>query len=280
MNHQNLKGFRTMATVILNTLFTICLIVPACSEPAEWTKELSSAQPGNQPALAPCVMDFQLSWKGMVNSGQLRMEFAPKDAKKPGALVIRSSARSVGPAASLFPYQNNFWSEIDPISLSPRLFHAVESDRKETVTTTTRHYPDRVECRETTRAAKSKTDIHKDRGFKYSPVFDIFSAMLHIRSQKLANGDTIALVVHPFDKPYLLRVKVVGRESHNGRDTIRLSVGMRKINPLTMELMPYKKLKSDATLWLSDDKDRIPVEFRAAVFIGDVRATLTGFRKL
>jgi hypothetical protein len=55
---------------------------------------------------------------------------------------------------------------------------------------------------------------------------------------------------------------------------------MRKITPLTMELMPYKKLKSDATLWLSDDKDRIPVEFRAAVFIGDVRATLTGFRKL
>jgi hypothetical protein len=279
MNHQNHNGFRTMVTVFLSTLFSICLIVPACGEPVEWTKELSSAKPGKQPALAPCVMDFQLSWKGMVNSGQLRMEFAPKDAKKPGALVIRSSARSLGPAASLFPYQNNFWSEIDPTSLSPRLFHAVESDRKETVTTTTRHFPDRVECRETTRAAKSKIDIHSDTRFHYAPVFDIFSAMLHIRSQKLADGDQITLVVHPFDKPYLLRVKVVGHEKHNGRETIRLNVGMRKINPLTMELMPYKKLKSDATLWLSDDKDRIPVEFRAAVFIGDVRATLTGFRK-
>jgi hypothetical protein len=38
-------------------------------------------------------------------------------------------------------------------------------------------------------------------------------------------------------------------------------------------------MKRDATLWLSDDEDRIPVELRAAVFIGDVRAVLTNFRK-
>ena len=56
-------------------------------------------------------------------------------------------------------------------------------------------------------------------------------------------------------------------------------MGMRKIDRKTLELLPYKKLKRDATLWLSDDADRIPLELRAAVFIGDIRATLTSHRK-
>jgi hypothetical protein len=258
----------------------LALLLPAIAADPSWKSELTSPVPGKHPPLAPSILDLTLSWKGMLDSGRLRMEFAPRDAKKPQRLVIRSSADSLGAASTLFPYQNNFWSELDPSSLKPRFFHAVESDRKETVTTTTRHFADRVEARETTRLLKSGKDQHKDRIFKFAPVFDIFSAMLHIRSQKLDAGDHITLVVHPFDNPYLLRVKVVTREKHLGRDAIRLSVGMRKINSKTLELMPYKKLKRDATLWLSDDHDRIPIEFRAAVFIGDVRATLSGFKKL
>jgi len=248
------------------------------ADPA-WKKELTSPEPGAHPAIPASTLDLQVSWKGMVDSGKLRVEFAPKDAKKPGSLVVRSFASSLGAAAVLFPYHSSFWSELDPASLKPRFFQAEESDNKESVTTTTRHFADRVETHEVTKVAKKGTETEKDRLFKFAPVFDIFSAMLHVRSQKLDTGDQINLVVHPFGTPYLLRVKVEGREAHLDRKTIRLSVGMRKIDRKTLELLPYKKLKSDATLWLSDDNDRIPVEFRAAVFIGDVRATMTGFQK-
>lgn len=266
---------------MLRLLLPFCLAVG--SSPAadpSWKSELTSPTPGVFPKLKPSTLDLQVSWKGMLDSGKLRLEFAPKAAGKPGSLVIRSSARSLGPAAGLFPYQNQFWSEIDPSSFKPRFFHAVETDKSETVTTTTRHFPDRVECAEVTRHARKGIEKRSDRIFRFTPCFDIFSAMLHVRSQKLADGDRITLVVHPFDNPYLLRVTVAGREKHLGRDTIRLSVGMRKIDRKTLELVPYKKLKSDASLWLSDDADRVPVEFRADVFIGDVRATLTGFNKL
>jgi hypothetical protein len=54
---------------------------------------------------------------------------------------------------------------------------------------------------------------------------------------------------------------------------------MRKIDRKTNELLPYKKLKQDATLWLSDDADRMPVELRAAAFIGDVRVTQISLKK-
>ena len=253
-------------------------IFPAHADPA-WKSELTSPELGPHPKLVPTVLDLQLSWNGTINSGTLHIEFAPANAKKPGRYVVRSSATSLGAAAVLFPYKSNFWSELDPTTFRPRYFSSVEIDQTENVTTTVRHFADRVESSETTTILKTKVAKTSDKIFKFAPVFDIFSAMLHIRSQKLDAGDHINLVVCPFKTPYLLRVTVQGREAHNGRDSIRMTLGMRKINRDTLELQPYKKLKADATLWLSDDADRIPIEFRAAAFIGDVRATLSGHRK-
>ena len=262
-------------------LLVFLLLTAAClpATPA-WQRELTAAQPGTWPAIAPCVMNYHVSWKGTVKAGELRMEFAPRDAKKHGLLVVRSTAKSIGAASALFPYQSNFWSEIDPTTLRPRFFHAVETDRRETVTTTVRHLADRVAIKEIIKPKGKGPTIERAHEFHFTPLYDIFSAMLHVRSQKLTPGDRITLVVHPFDNPYLLRVNVIGREVHLDRKTIRLSVDMRKIDRDTLKLRPYKKMKRAATLWLSDDDQRIPVELRAAVFIGDVRAILTDSRRL
>lgn len=251
----------------------------ATAEPA-WQKDLTSPAPGDHPPLAPCQLDFLVTWNGILDSGKLHMEFAARDAKDPAAYVVRSSAISTGLAAGIFPYQSNFWSELDPSSFKPLVFNATETDHQETTTSNTRHFADRVEFQETTKSLTTGTLTRKNRTFKFSPVFDIFSAMLHVRSQQLADGDSIKLIVHPFGTPYLLQANVRAHELHLDRKTIRLSVGMRKIDRKSLELLPYKKLKKDATLWLSDDAERVPVELRAAVFIGDIRATLTGQRKL
>lgn len=256
-----------------------CISLVAAPAATTWKSELTSPAAGTFPPLAPTVLDLSLSWNGMIQAGKIRLEFAPPDARKPGRYVVRSSSSSLGAAAVLFPYQSNFWSEIYPASWRPRYFRSVEADKKESVTTTVEHFPGRVEFHESSKRLKTGAVTTKDRTFSFAPVFDMFSAMLFVRSQKLDAGDTITQVVHPFDSPYLLRVKVIGRELHNGRNAIRLSVGMRKIDRSTLELQTYKKLKGDATMWLSDDADRIPIEFRAAAFIGEVRATLTSARK-
>ena len=250
----------------------LALLSPLAAQ--DWTSTQTSPRPGPHPAIPPQRLEFQLSWKGMVQAGTVRIDFAPKDARKPGLLVVRSSARSTGAASSLFPYEHSFWSEIHPNSLRPRYFHAVEKDKKETVTTIVHHHPGLTECEETTRNHKSGKSNTRNHEFRHAPVFDLFSAMLHVRSQKLAKGDRIRIVIQPFENPYLLDVESHGPEVHEGRKAIRLTVSMRKINRDTRELIPYRKLKRPATLWLTDDADRIPLELRAAVFIGDVRATL------
>ena len=261
------------------TFLLSLLIVPWIHAAPAWQGELTSPAPGPFAKIVPTVLDYQVSWNGTIRAGTVHIEFAPPAVKKAGTLVVRSSASSHGAAAVLFPYQTNFWSELAPTTLRPRYFHAVETDKREKVETTVRHLPTKVECQEITKLLKTGISKQTDRVFKFEPVFDIFSAMLHVRSQKLDARDRITLVIHPFDRPYLLRVKVHGREIHNGRNSIRLTLGMHKIDRKTLALLPYKKLKQDATLWLSDDTDRIPIELRAAAFIGEVRATLAAHRK-
>jgi len=266
--------------MLIRSLIIVALTVGqlAAAEPA-WKNQLSAAVPGPFMPAPSGIIDLQVSWKGMVSAGQLRMQWAPPDVNKPGFYVVRSTAESTGLASMLFPYQNRFWAELDPASLKPRLFHATETDDKETKTTDVHYFNDHVEYQESTKALGNGRVSEKNLEFKFAPVFDIFSAMLMVRSQKLDNGDQIILVVQPFETAHLVHVTVKGHEVHNDRKTIRLSVSMDRISRKTLNLKPYKKLNGDATLWLSDDADRIPVELRAEVFIGDVRATLTNYKK-
>ncbi len=264
---------------VIRLLLGFSLLTPLVAADPAWKPELTSPAAGVFLLPPSSTLVYQVSWKGMIEAGNCRIEFAPPAVKKPGNYVILANSASVGAASLLFAYHSNFWSEIDPVTLRPNYFQAIETDDKETTSTTVRHFFTKVESSETTKKLKTGVSKKTDRVFNFSPVFDIFSAMLHVRSQKLDVGDQITLAILPFDTPYLLKVKVVGREVHEGRKAIRLTVGMRKINRTTLELQAYKKLKKDATLWLSDDADRIPIELRAAVFIGDVRAILASHVK-
>ena len=259
---------------LLLNFFTFARAAPA------WKDELTSSALGSFPMLLPTQIEMQMSWKGMIQAGSVRMEFSPRDKEKLDTYLIRSSAASMGVAATIFPYKSDFWSELDPNTLRPRYFNAVKIDKAEHVTTEVHYFPDRVESKESKKILKSGTTQQTDRTFAFTPIFDVFSAMLHIRSQNLNVGDRITIVLCPFNAPYLLKIRVIAHEVHEGRDAIHLGLGMQKIDRKTLKLKPYKKLKKEASLWLSNDADRIPIELRATVFIGDVRAKLVTHKKL
>ena len=249
----------------------------ALSAPA-WTSQLTSSKAGTHPEIPSCTLDFTLSWKGMVQAGSCRLEFAPPGESKPGAMVIKSTASSQGAANALFPYKHNFWSEVSNSSLQTRYYKATDQDGKEKCVTTNRYSSGRVSVNEVSTNLKDGSVSTKSFNFPHTSR-DIFSAILFIRSQKLAVGEEHNTLLLPFTSPYLLKVRCEAKEKHMGKDALRLSFAMTKIDKDTGELKKYKKLKKPVTLWLSDDTDRLPLEIRAAVYIGDVRAVLTNFQK-
>lgn len=269
----------SMRHLLLAAIAAAVTPVAAAAAPA-WKAELTPAANGSHPRLTPTTVSYDLNWRGMLRAGEINIDFAPRDANKPGAFVIRCNAYPRGAASALFSSRFNMWSELNQGNLRPRFFQGTETDSKETITTTVHYHADRVHSREVSRELRSGKTTVSEKNFAFAPVHDIFSAMLHVRSQALTPGQQIVIVVQPFETPYLLRVRCVGREMHGRHPAIRLSIGMQKIDRETMTLLPYKKLRRDATLWLSDDAERIPLELRAAVFIGDVRAVITNHRKL
>jgi len=263
-----------MRPILALLLTTACL----AAAPA-WKADLTSGKPGPHPPISPSTLDFTLSWKGMVKAGTLRIEFAPAGVVKPGSFVTKSSASSQGAAAVLFPYKHSYWSEIDPVTLGAKFFHSTEDDAKESVVNTNRYRSASISVNEQTTTLKSKKVSTETYTFPFGPAHDMFSAILYIRSQKLDVGEEHTLLLLPFKSAYLLKARVDAKEKHMGKDTIRMSFSMRKIDRTTNELKPYKKLRKPVTIWLGDDADRVPLELRAAVYIGDVRAVLTGFTK-
>lgn len=216
----------------------------------------------------------------MLDAGSVTFDFFRKPAKKKGLAIIHGRAASHGAAAAIHPYTVSFWSEIHPATLRPSFFNGLEfaGDDKET-TTNTYGPAATVSIRKNESLAGKKPPYSRTAHIRSAPAHDLFTTLLFIRSQKLADGDKIVLMSVPFHTPYLVEATVAGRELHVGRPAIKLTVSVRKIHRKSGELVPYEKMKGAASLWLGDDADRLPLEFRVPAYIGDVRAVLTAVKR-
>lgn len=251
---------------------------PSFAASPAWQAELTPLNAAAHTRLAPCRLDYRVSWKGLIDAGAIHMEFGNPANARGGSYVVTSTGESMGPASALYDFKSWYWSEMEPGSFRPKVFHTVEDVEKRRVTYHLDYSPKGVSWQRTTKIVTTGFQYDNKGAFSFTPVHDIFSSMLFVRGRKLDNGDNLSFVIQPGDDPYLVRAHVDNREDHDGHAAIRLTVKMLKIDSTSLELLPYKKLK-EATLWLSDDADRIPLEIRAGVFIGDVRVTLANKAK-
>lgn len=246
-------------------------------EAPEWLREVKTGRPGSFPLLKPCRLTYVFSWSNIVKAGKADIAFGARaDEKFPGKIVGESSGGSKGMARVLWPYDHAFTSVIDPRSLQPVAFSSIEIDRKETLWTTNTYSSSGVSVKEIALDKASGTKVENTMAFPFSETHDLMSAFLYARSFPLKTGDTIAVLSYPFGSAYLGRFTVLGREKHEiglGEfDAIKLDIEISKVQS-DLQLKDYSKFKK-ATVWVSDDEFRVPLEVRADIFVGSVRVTL------
>src|SRR4029453_4243177 len=104
--------------------------------------------------------------------------------------------------------------------------------------------------------------------------------MLYVRSQPLRDHSVYRVVVYPTNNAYLAIVTVVGREKisvHAGSyNAIKIDLQLNRIGK-HFELEPHRKFRR-ATIWVSDDADRILLRIEAQIFVGTVFAELQSVR--
>jgi len=120
----------------------------------------------------------------------------------------------------------------------------------------------------------------KTRQFSFPNLFDLHSALLYLRSQPLRDRSVYRVVVYPATSAYLATITVIGREKisvHAGSyNAIKVDLQLNKIGK-NLELQPHRKFRR-ATIWVSDDADRILLRIEAQIFVGTIFAELQSMR--
>lgn len=253
-------------------LIPLLLLSPLSAATPKWMSEVNLTKTGPHLKVKPIQLTYDLSWNGSVSAGQATIRFGHPDPRYPNNYIAQSYGATTGVARGLFPFDFNYTSFLRPSNYRPQVFVADEKTKKEHKVTETRFTGKGVTSTEKeTEKGKTKTS---SSSFAYPNALGVHSAVLWVRSLDMKPGQEAVFVVMPFKSPYLCRVKHLGNEVMASRRTIKYDLKLQKIDKATLELKAYDKVKS-LVLWVSDDAERLPLEFRSKVFVGDVRAVLT-----
>ena len=141
----------------------------------------------------------------------------------------------------MFPFSFDILGKVNNTKIFPTLSHYNETDKEESKVTTVKFAPSLISVREACRLYAMGKDKVITKSFLYSLIFDAFSYVLLIRSNKLDNGEQIIQVIQSFNALYLTKIIVLGSEKINGHDAIKLRISLTKIMS-NLSLMPYKKI--------------------------------------
>ncbi len=266
-----------MRCLIFSLFFILSFsLTPAQSQ--EWAKDLTLGTAGMHIQVPPCKLTFELGWNNTITAGKATL--AVRDAGN--FWRADATAASTGFARTLWKYDCAMTSIMHRADLCAHYLQHTETDSEETCRYRVSFEKKRVVTETLVQPVKG-VPANSTALCPYGPMDDILSVILYVRSLELKDGQKITRVVQPWDKPYLTTFEVLGRETLNfggmKRPCIKLGLQIRKIDRITLALSAYKKMKT-ATIWVSDDALRVPIEMHASVFIGYMSARLTEIEML
>ena len=277
MKPQIWRAYAVLTTLVFGT--TLLAVDEKKQEAPEWENAITTLPPGDFPMLDPCTLTFNVSWNGVLKAGQADVAFKVSDkGDYEGALEAYGEAQSTGVARVLWPYKAKHRSYIDARTLKPLFIQQAEIDRTEKNHYETKFIGDFIFNKRVTTPTEGDRES-KEKVYDSGPrMHDLVSAVLYLRSLPLdEDGKTYRLVTFPFDSRYLVDLTQEGREEFkfDGEkvDSIKFDVVIKKIMR-NDKLKSYEDKVKKAHVWVSDDELRLPLELRAEIFVGSVRATL------
>lgn len=113
--------------------------------------------------------------------------------------------------------------------------------------------------------------------FNSSNIQDLISAFYYLRNvdtDDLKTGDFINVDIFMSDETYKFRLKILGRENMKTKfGTIKAL----KIRPYVQSGRIFKESES-VTMWVTDDQNHIPLQIKAELSVGSLKATLHDYK--
>ena len=250
---------------------TVLLVSCTGALAADWQATLSKEPAGNFPELRPLRASYRFGWSGVTAAtGDVHFSKPSNDR-----FQLEGTGRTIGLVRALWTLDVDHRAVANAETLNPVETQQTENYRSKRIVTHLTFTNSGV--------TRGRTESHggsgaetKTKQFIFPNLFDLHSAALYLRSQPLKQHSVYRLAVYPATNAYVATITVAGREKisvHAGTyNVIKLDLQLKRIGK-HLELQPHRKFRS-ATIWVSDDAERIIVRIEAQVFVGTVFAEL------
>jgi hypothetical protein len=225
------------------------------------------------------VLKYRVHY-GMIDAGEAIIEVNEKKQTFNNRSVFHviGHGRSLGAFNLFFKVRDRYDSYIDEETLLPQLFirNVDEGGFIINQNYVFNHQKNSVKAKRTGTAQDKNVDKHYDIPDQTQ---DILSAFYYARNLDLSQykmGEIITLNTFFDEETFPLQMKMIGRE------TIKTRAGKIKcikVRPIIQKGRVFKS-EEDLTLWVSDDKNRIPVMLEAKVLVGSIKMTLKEYSGL
>ena len=256
------KYFSIVSALLLECAATV-------SAAPAWETTLTKDPPGNFPDPRPVRKTYHFGWSG-ITAGKGDMHFSKVGGSR---FQLEANGGTIGFVRALWKLDATYRGVANADTLRPIESTQVESYRRKKITTEL-NFTNVGVTRARTESPGSKDN--KPKPFNFPDLFDLHGAMLYLRSQPLTDHAVYRIVVYPATSAYLATVTVLSREHvsvHAGSySAIKCDVQLKRLGK-DLELEPHRKFKR-ATVWISDDQNRIPLRVEAQIFVGTVFAEL------
>ena len=251
-------------------LGSLLALVSSLSAAPDWQANVSKEPAGNFPPLRPLNGKYIFGWSGFT-AATAEVHFTRPDDR----CQVEGSGRTIGLARALWRYDVTYRASATAASLRPIESNQVDDYRAKKITT---HL---VFNNAGVRRSRSETPAPsggqpKPKDWQFPNLLDLQTSVLYLRSQPLQSKSVYRLVVYPATNAYLATATVLGREKLSVRagnyNAIKIDLQLQKIGK-NLDLQPHRKFRR-ATIWVSDDSDRVVLRIEAQVFIGTVFAEL------
>jgi Protein of unknown function (DUF3108) len=253
---------------ILPTIFAF-LAFCSSSLAENWEATLSKDPAGNFPELRPLRASYRFGWSGLT-AATGDVHFTKPSENK---FQLDGTGRTIGFVRALWKLDVSYQAIASLETLRPIEAQQIETYRSKKIVTHLTFTNSGVARARTEGKGGAEA---KTRQFNFPNLFDLFSAMLYLRSQPLKDRSVYRVVAYPATNAYLATVTVVGREKisvHAGSySAIKLDLQLKRIGK-HRQLEPHRKFRR-ATIWVSDDAERLLLRIEAQVFVGTVFAEL------
>jgi len=238
-----------------------------------WEATLSKDPAGNFPELRPLHASYRFGWSGLTAAtGDVHFTKPSEDK-----FQLDGTGRTIGLVRALWKFDVNYRAAASAKTLRPIETQQIENYRSKKIITHLTFTNNGVTRARTEGKGGAGAKAHQ---FNFPNLFDLFSAMLYLRSQPLKDHSVYRVVAYPATNPYLVTVTVIGREKISvdagSYSAIKLDLQLKRIGK-HRELEPHRKFRR-ATIWVSDDAERLLLRVEAQVFVGTVFAELQSLR--